>query len=58
VGRENDKIIATGGRVLVSVATAKSIKEARDTAYRLCENIKFDGAQYRKDIAYQALKNG
>ena len=58
VSSQNGKIVANGGRVLVSVAIAKSIKEARDRAYKLCENIKFDGAQYRKDIAYQALKNG
>lgn len=56
VEAENGEIYATGGRVLVCVGKAKSIKEARDLAYLLCENVEFDGMQYRKDIAYQALK--
>ena len=56
VSKEGNEIYADGGRVLVCVATAKSIKEARDKAYKLCENVKFDGAHYRKDIAWQALK--
>ncbi|WP_109146621.1 phosphoribosylamine--glycine ligase [Campylobacter concisus] len=56
VSKEGDEIYADGGRVLVCVATAKSIKEARDKAYELCENVKFDGAHFRKDIAWQALK--
>lgn len=53
VGRE---IYADGGRVLVCVGVGESVKEARDSAYELCENIKFEGFQYRKDIAYQALR--
>ena len=56
MSKEGDEIYADGGRVLVCVATAKSIKEARDKAYKLCENVKFDGAHFRKDIAWQALK--
>ena len=35
----------------------KTIKEARDLAYKLCDNVHFKGAKFRKDIAYQALKN-
>lgn len=58
VTKDGEDYYATGGRVLVSVGIGKSIKEARDLAYFLCENIHFNGAQYRKDIAYQALKNG
>ncbi|MFL1706847.1 phosphoribosylamine--glycine ligase [Campylobacter sp. MOP7] len=56
VGEESGEIYADGGRVLVCVASAKNVKEARDRAYKLCENVKFDGMQYRKDIAWQALR--
>lgn len=55
VSEENGEIYADGGRVLVCVGVAKSIKEARDRAYELCENVKFQGSQYRKDIAWQML---
>lgn len=56
VSRENDKLYSNGGRVLVCVGSGKSIKEAQKNAYKLCENIKFKGAKFRKDIAYQALR--
>lgn len=56
VSEEGGEIYADGGRVLVCVASANSVKEARDRAYKLCENVKFDGMQYRKDIAWQALR--
>ncbi|MSN96933.1 phosphoribosylamine--glycine ligase [Campylobacter sp. FMV-PI01] len=56
VSRIKGKIYADGGRVLVCVGTGKSLKEARDGAYLLCEKVKFDGMQFRTDIAHQALK--
>lgn len=49
------ELYATGGRVLVAVGKGTSVKEARDRAYELAKNIKFDGMQYRDDIGYQAL---
>lgn len=55
VGKKADGLYATGGRVLVSVGLGDDIKEARDNAYALLEDISFDGMQYRQDIAYQAL---
>ena len=56
VSRKDDgELYATGGRVLVCVGMGESIKEARDRAYDLASNVEFDGMQYRKDIAYQAL---
>ena len=56
VSRKDDgKLYATGGRVLVCVGMGDSIKDARDKAYQLVDNVDFDGMQYRKDIAYQAL---
>lgn len=58
VSEEGGEIYADGGRVLVCVGLAKTIKEARDRAYELCESVKFEGAQYRKDIAWQMLGKG
>jgi phosphoribosylamine--glycine ligase len=57
VSEREGQIYASGGRVLVSVGVAQSLKQARDAAYALCENIKFSGAQYRRDIAHQALRD-
>ena len=56
VEKEDDKLFATGGRVLLAIGLGDSIKEARDLAYLLCGQIHFAGKKYRKDIAYQALK--
>ena len=57
VSKNGENLQASGGRVLVNVGVAKTIKEARDLAYKLCDNVHFKGAKFRKDIAYQALKN-
>ena len=57
VSERDGQIYASGGRVLVSVGVAQSLKQARDAAYALCENIKCSGAQYRRDIAHQALRD-
>lgn len=56
VSEQGGEIYADGGRVLVCVGLGKSIKQAQQKAYGLCENVEFDGAHYRKDIAWQMLK--
>ena len=56
VSEQGGEIYADGGRVLVCIGLGKSIKQAQQKAYELCENVEFDGAQYRKDIAWQMLK--
>lgn len=56
VSAEDDKLYATGGRVLLCVGVGDSIKEAREKAYLLCGQVHFAGKQFRSDIAYQALK--
>jgi len=55
VSKEDDKLYATGGRVLVCVGLGESIKEARDRAYLRCGQVHFAGKKIRNDIAYQAL---
>lgn len=56
VEKIDEKLIATGGRVLVCVGFGKTIKEARDNAYKLTTKVHFSGKKCRSDIAYQALK--
>ncbi|MBA1432304.1 MAG: phosphoribosylamine--glycine ligase [Epsilonproteobacteria bacterium] len=55
VSKEDGKLMATGGRVLVCVGVGESIKEARDRAYLRCGQVHFAGKKFRSDIAYQAL---
>jgi phosphoribosylamine--glycine ligase len=45
-----------GGRVLGVGARGASIAQARERAYAAVERIRFDGAQYRSDIAARALR--
>jgi phosphoribosylamine--glycine ligase len=49
-------IVTSGGRVLCVTALGESIEEAREKAYTAIEDIKFDGMQFRKDIAWRAIK--
>lgn len=55
VKEKEGKLYASGGRVLLCVGVGKTIKEARESAYKLCENVSFRGAKFRKDIAYLAM---
>ena len=58
VTKEDGKLFATGGRVLVCVGIGETIKEARDLAYLMTGQVHFAGKKFRKDIAYQALQHG
>jgi phosphoribosylamine---glycine ligase len=51
-----DDIVASGGRVLGVAAWAKDLRAARDAAYAAVETIRFEGAQFRRDIAAKALR--
>jgi len=55
VTKDGDKLLATGGRVLLCVGFGDSIQVARDRAYALCGQVHFAGKKCRTDIAYQAL---
>lgn len=52
----NDKVVTAGGRVLGVTATGASLDETVSRAYQAVLKIKFNGAGYRTDIAYRALK--
>ncbi len=48
---KDSEIVTAGGRVMGAVSCASSFKEARNKIYSVIDKIKFDGMQYRKDIA-------
>jgi phosphoribosylamine---glycine ligase len=50
------KTVANGGRVLCVTALADSVKQAQQRVYEVAQGIHFDGAQYRKDIGWRAVK--
>ena len=52
------QLLASGGRVLLAVGIASSLKQARDNAYKILKNVFFEGMHFRDDIAYRALQNG
>lgn len=54
---KDNKLLTSGGRVLAVTALGNSVKEARARAYEAISSVKFDGAQYRKDIGFRALNN-
>ncbi|MBK1992122.1 phosphoribosylamine--glycine ligase [Campylobacter sp. 2018MI35] len=56
VSLENDKLMANGGRILVCVGLGKNLNDAKQKAYELCDNIHFEGKQFRKDIGFWAFK--
>ena len=54
-GRENNRWLTTGGRVLGVTARGKSVAEAVKEVYRAVGEISWPGMHYRKDIARRAL---
>jgi phosphoribosylamine--glycine ligase len=48
----------TGGRVLCVTALGDSVKQTQAKAYARLDAIAFDGAQFRRDIGFRALKAG
>lgn len=48
-------VTTNGGRVLCATAMGSSVTEAQQAAYRLVEQIKWQGVEYRTDIAYRAI---
>jgi phosphoribosylamine--glycine ligase len=49
------RIVTAGGRVLAVTATGQTLAGARDRAYEAVGKISFRGAQYRTDIALDAV---
>jgi phosphoribosylamine--glycine ligase len=55
--RRDGAILSAGGRVLCVTALADSVKAAQQRAYEVAQQVEFDGAQYRRDIGFRALRN-
>ena len=55
---QDDGIVTSGGRVLCVTALGDDIKDAQTKALAACQNISFDGMQYRRDIGYRAISRG
>ncbi|MEI7659723.1 MAG: phosphoribosylamine--glycine ligase [Actinomycetes bacterium] len=52
--RNENALVATGGRVLTVTGIGSDLTEARDRAYRAISHISLDGSFYRSDIALNA----
>jgi phosphoribosylamine--glycine ligase len=50
------KLTTSGGRVLCVVGLGDSVRMAQKHAYDTVDRIHFDGAQFRRDIGWRALK--
>jgi phosphoribosylamine--glycine ligase len=53
--RAGDRVLTSGGRVLCAVGLGADVTDARDSAYRLVQSVRFDGMQLRHDIGHRAL---
>ena len=51
-----ERLTTAGGRVLCVVGLGDSVKMAQKQAYNVIDAIHFDGAQFRRDIGWRALK--
>jgi phosphoribosylamine--glycine ligase len=51
----NGQVVTSGGRVLGVTAWGETLAMACDRAYEAVDLIKFEGAQFRRDIAAKAL---
>ncbi len=53
---EEGRVVTHGGRVLCACGLGASVTEAQEKAYRLADQIRWDGVFYRRDIGYRAIQ--
>jgi phosphoribosylamine---glycine ligase len=53
---KDEQVLTSGGRVLCVTALGETVKFAQSSAYDMVKKIHFEGAQYRQDIGYRAIK--
>ncbi|MDP1596892.1 MAG: phosphoribosylamine--glycine ligase [Methylotenera sp.] len=53
---KDGKVVTSGGRVLCVTALGETVKFAQQQAYKILDEIQFNGAQFRTDIGYRAIK--
>jgi phosphoribosylamine--glycine ligase len=54
--RDGARLVVSGGRVLCVTALGVTAKVAQQRAYEMLDGIRFDGAQYRRDIGHRAIR--
>lgn len=52
---EDGKVLTNGGRVLCATALGNSVTEAQQAAYKLADQISWDGMFCRRDIGHRAI---
>ena len=52
---QGEQVLTNGGRVLCATALGNTVTEAQQRAYQLAGSITWNGAFYRKDIAWRAI---
>jgi len=55
--RKDGAILTSGGRVLCVTVLADGVKAAQQRAYDITRGIRFEGAQYRRDIGHRAVRD-
>jgi phosphoribosylamine--glycine ligase len=53
---EHGRVVTAGGRVLAVTGVGETLHEARDRAYGGVAQVRFEGMQYRRDIAREAAE--
>lgn len=53
---EDGQTVTDGGRVLMVTTSGRTVREAVEKVYKYVDGIKFDGMQFRHDIAFKELK--
>ncbi|MEZ5644128.1 MAG: phosphoribosylamine--glycine ligase [Burkholderiaceae bacterium] len=52
---KDGQVCTSGGRVLCVTALGDSVRQAQQNAYATVAGIRFDGAQFRRDIGFRAV---
>ena len=52
---QDGQVVTAGGRVLCATAIGRTVEEAQKQAYRLAQQISWNGCFYRHDIGYRAI---
>ena len=55
---QDGQTLTSGGRVLCVTGLGQTVKAAQQRAYQAVDQIRFDGAQFRRDIGWRALERG
>ena len=55
--QKDGSAVTAGGRVLCVTALGDTVKAAQQRAYEVAQGVHFDGAQYRRDIGFRAVRS-